>query len=133
MIAMILIALALAPSMVEDRRVNPPAVPEAELSQLMADAAQQIRRCYRSPPVGRLGRQVVTRISVRYENDGTLAQMPIVVSQAGVTLENRLIASVMSEAAVMAVVRCAPLRLAPQFYQGGWDAFELTFSPAGTA
>lgn len=39
----------------------------------------------------------------------------------------------MAEAASMAVVKCAPLRLPPEFYQSGWRGFDLAFNPRALA
>lgn len=99
---------------------------------LPALAASQVRRCYRAPPVSSEGRQIVTRLRVRFTADGQLAQMPVVVAQDGVNPRNRDYADRMAEAAIEAVMRCAPLRL-PGLAAGRSTAFDLTFSPAGAA
>ena len=50
-------------------------------------------------------------LRVRVTTDGQVANLPIVVSQTGVTPANQPYASRMAEAAIEAVMRCAPLRL----------------------
>jgi hypothetical protein len=35
----------------------------------------------------------------------------------------------MAQAAIGAVMRCAPLTLPPALYDNGWAEFDLTFSP----
>lgn len=102
---------------------------EVELRAAISAAAAQVKRCYRSPRVASVGKQIVTRLRVRYAPDGTLAGLPELISQAGVTPDNAPYAPHMAEAARFAVLRCAPLRLSPEFYSEGWSDFELTFSP----
>jgi hypothetical protein len=62
-------------------------------------------------------------------SDGQVATLPIVVFQGGVTPANQAYADRMGEAAIEAVMRCAPLRLPESAYNNGWVEFELTFSP----
>ena len=95
-----------------------------------ADAAAQVKRCYRAPKVLGEGRRISTRLHVRFAPDGTVIGLPTVISQSGVTPGNQLFADDMAEAAILSVVRCSPLRLPPELYQFGWNDFELTFSPA---
>jgi hypothetical protein len=75
------------------------------------------------------GRRIVTRLRVSFSPDGMLAATPELVSQQGVTPENRFYAGPMAQAASMAVIRCSPLRLPAELHRGGWDSFDLTFSP----
>jgi uncharacterized lipoprotein YmbA len=104
---------------------------EPELVQrLTADAAAQVRRCYRAPKVIGDGKRITTRLHVRYAADGSILGMPTVLSQSGVTPSNRIFADDMAQAAIASVVRCAPLRLAPELSQFGSNSFELTFSPS---
>ncbi len=89
-----------------------------------------MKRCYRSPRVASSGKQISTRLLVRFREDGGLAALPVVVSQAGVTPANSAYAGKMAEAAGLAVVRCTPVRLPLETYQKGWRTLELIFSPA---
>ena len=100
------------------------------VSRATADAAAQVKRCYRTPKVMGEGKRIATRLHVRYAPDGTLAGLPAVIGQTGVTPSNQLFADEMAEAAIESVVRCSPLKLPPELYQLGWNSFELTFSPA---
>lgn len=93
-------------------------------------AAAQIRRCYRHPGVPSVGRSIATRLRIHLSPDGSLSDVPAVIGQSGVTDTNRAFAARMAEAAGQAVMRCAPLRLPPDLYTGGWDEIDLTFSPA---
>jgi hypothetical protein len=99
----------------------------------MQAAAIQVRRCYRSPRIATSGRQIVTRVRVRFSGDGQLAQLPIVVAQEGVTAANRAYAGRMAEAAIGAVMRCAPLNLPAGIPQTRSLSFDLTFSPLAAA
>jgi len=92
-------------------------------------AAAQVRRCYRAPRVPYSARQIVTRLSLSLNSDGTLAGLPAIVSQNGITPDNEAYAGKMAEAASLAVVKCAPLSLPPEHYQALWSRFELVFSP----
>jgi hypothetical protein len=99
-------------------------------ARVTADAAAQVKRCYRSPRVLGEGRRITTRLAVRYAPDGTIIGLPVVLSQSGVTPGNAIFADAMAQAAIESVVRCSPLHLPPELYAFGWNAFELTFSPA---
>ena len=110
-----------------------PASRRAQVEQVLQSAALQVRRCYRTPRVSFGGRQIVTRLRIRLTPEGGLAGLPTVLVQDGVTPANRPYAAPMAQAAVEAVMRCAPLRLPPALYLGGWSDFDLTFSPLSSA
>jgi hypothetical protein len=99
----------------------------------MQAAVSQVRRCYRSPRISTAGRQIVTRVRVRFSGDGQLTQLPIVIAQEGVTAGNRAYAGRMAEAAIGAVLRCVPLHLPAGFPQTRSVGFDLTFSPLAAA
>jgi hypothetical protein len=100
------------------------------VSQVLAEAADQVKRCYRQPRMRSAGREISTRIRVRLARDGTLAGPPQLLWQSGVSADNRDYADRMAEAARLAVIRCAPLRLPPDAYADAWSEFDLTFSPS---
>jgi len=135
--AIVLCPLALAGCVAPPVIVAPQARPAGPDPQLVAravsDAADQIKGCYRSPRLNRLARQIVTVLHVSYTPEGNLATTPMINSQSGVTEENRIYSGQMARAAIEAVERCVPLRLPPELYKGGWDEFDLTFSPRGLA
>ena len=114
-------------------RPEPARISSAAVDEVLQRAARQVRRCYRSPRVASSGKQIVTRLRVRYRADGGLAALPTVVSQAGVTPANSFYAGKMAEAAGLAVVRCAPLNLPAELYEEGWSTLELVFSPGARA
>jgi hypothetical protein len=101
--------------------------------EVLAMAARQVQRCYRSPRIARTGKQIVTRVAIQLNADGTLAALPTVIEQRGVTAVNRVYAERMASAASLAIIRCAPLRLPPQHYSLIWQSFELMFSPRASA
>lgn len=105
----------------------------SEVRKVAADAAVQVRRCYRSPRVPRAGRAIVTQLRVRYNEDGTVIGMPEVVGQLGLTPENRFYAPQMVEAARFAVLRCSPIALPRTLWNGGWNELDFTFSPRALA
>lgn len=103
------------------------------LAEAVANAARQVQRCYRTPKIPREGRQITIVLRVRYSIDGMLVGLPEPVAQRGVSPANQFYARQMAEAATLAVIRCSPLSLPPALHQGGWDDFELTFSPRAVA
>jgi hypothetical protein len=103
--------------------------PLVAVNEAIAGAAARIQSCYRSPPVPSAARQIVTHLRVRYAIDGQPVGFPEVVLQESVTPRNRPYADAMAQAAVGAVLRCGPIRMPPELHSGGWDMFELTFSP----
>ena len=110
-----------------------PQLDPAVVRQVLGGAAAQVKRCYRSPRIGHEARQIVTRLIVRLGPDGALTALPELADQTGITPGNQPFAREMAEAAVLAVMRCAPLRLPPEHYDRIWREFELTFSMAGSA
>ncbi|MDP8913357.1 MAG: hypothetical protein M3N39_07255, partial [Pseudomonadota bacterium] len=106
---------------------------EQVLNGVGQQAARQVKRCYRAPRVASSGKQISTRLRVRYRPDGGLADLPQVVSQGGVTPANRAYAADMAEAAGLAVMRCAPVNLPPELYSKGWSVLDFTFSPGARA
>lgn len=106
------------------------ALPPTLIARITADAAAQVKRCYRAPRVFGEGRRISTRLHVRYAPDGSVIGTPLVVSQSGVTPSNQLFADAMAQAAIESVLRCSPLKLPPELYAYSWNDFELTFSPA---
>jgi hypothetical protein len=106
---------------------------QSQVDQALLSAAAQVRRCYRMPRVSSGARVIVTRLRVRLTPEGALAGLPMLLYQSGVTPANRSHAEPMAEAAIEAVMRCAPLHLPPALYAGGWREFDLTFSPMAVA
>ena len=135
--ATILILLAAAgcaatpTSPVQRLRMSPTISPEAQA--LLELTASQARRCYRAPRVSSAGRQIITRLLIRMNPDGSLNGLPELISQDGVHPGNRNFAPRMAEAAILAVMRCAPYRIPPGFADGELIEIELTFSPLASA
>lgn len=110
---------------VQANRVSP------ELARATLDeTARQVRRCYRSPRVASVARQIITRLRIRISPEGSLGGLPLVVEQAGIHPGNEPYASRMAEAAILSVIRCAPYRMPEEFVRGEWVEIELTFSPS---
>ena len=105
----------------------------AAVRSAIAEAAERVQRCYRAPRVPFEAKQIVTRLRVRFNADGQPAGLPMLVSQESVTPSARPWADAVAQAAIAAVLRCAPLRLPAEVHRGGWDDFDLTFSPRGIA
>ena len=110
-----------------------PGPDRAVLTKAVANAAAQVQRCYRIPRIPPEGRRITIVLRVRLGPDGMLIGLPELLAERGVTPDNQVYARRMAEAAVLAVIRCTPLRLPPELYQDGWKDFELTFSPRAVA
>jgi hypothetical protein len=91
------------------------------------EASAQIRRCYRSPRVASAAKQISTTLRVFYAPDGTVTRIPEVLAQGGVTATNQPYARKMAEAAGLAVMQCAPLRLLGE--PKSVVVIDFTFSP----
>ena len=124
---------ACAPMAPAIRATRSAAAPRVPVEAVMSAAATQVRRCYRSPHIATAGKQIVTRLRVRFTGDGQLVQLPVVIAQEGVTSGNSAYAGRMAEAAIGAVMRCAPLQLPAGFPAARTVAFDLTFSPLAPA
>jgi hypothetical protein len=122
-----LCALVALPGCVRDQaeaRIDP-----VVMGQLYEQAAAQVKRCYRGPRVPYGARQIVTHLSLSLNSDGSLAELPAVLSQTGINPNNEAYAAKMAEAASLAVIKCAPYALPAEHYQALWSRFELVFSP----
>lgn len=135
--AVLVLAFAATACAMPEVMVAPQAVPagpdRAAVKRALSKAGEQVAGCYRSPKLNRAARQIVTVLTVSYTVEGNLANSPVLRAQSGVTEANAVYAGQMARAAIEAVERCVPLRLPPELYKGGWEEFELTFSPRGLA
>jgi hypothetical protein len=101
----------------------------AAVAGMEREASQQVKRCYRSPRVATNAKQISTTLRARYGPDGTLASLPETISQSGITPANQIYARRMAEAASMAVLKCAPIRVPQDSAKGGFTIMDFTFSP----
>jgi len=62
----------------------------ARANAMAMAAAGQVKRCYRSPRIPSVGRQIVTHLRVRYSIDGRLEEAPRFLSQEASPLRTRL-------------------------------------------
>jgi outer membrane biosynthesis protein TonB len=102
----------------------------AAMNGLAAAIKRQVQPCYE---LGGLGgtpaMQIVTVLRLRYNPDGSVAGSPLMVEQTGVNAENRAYAQQIAEVARRAVLRCAPVKLPAELYEGGWDDLNFRFTP----
>jgi colicin import membrane protein len=96
----------------------------SQLSQTEIDALRgQIQRCW-NPPVGVSdARDLIVRVRLTLNQDGSLAGQPMVTDHSGAG--NFQIAA---EAAMRAIRRCAPYTLPAAKYEA-WRDVEVTFDP----
>jgi len=101
------------------------------LNGVLAELARQVHRCYDLGALaGTPAMSIVTVLHIRYNRDGTLAAPPQIVSQpAGITSANQVYAQQIAEVARRAVLRCQPVNLPAELYQGGWDDRNFVFRP----
>lgn len=106
-------------------------VSAAAMSGLGAAIQRQIRPCtdYGSLS-GTPAMSIVTTLRLRFNRDGSVAGTPEVIDQSGVTGENRRYASQVADVVRRAVLRCAPVHLPAELYEGGWDDLNLRFKPS---
>lgn len=106
------------------------AVTGAAMNGLAAAIKRQVQPCYE---IGSLGgtsaMQIVTVLHLRFNRDGSVLGTPDVVEQTGVNAGNRSYAQQMADVSRRAVLRCAPLKLPPELYEGGWEEIEMGFIP----
>lgn len=104
-------------------------VSASAMAGLGAAIKRQVQPCYELGSLGGTSAmQIVTVLRLRFNRDGSVAAATV-AEQSGVTGENRSYARQMAEVSRRAVQRCAPLRLPPELYAGGWDDIDLGFIP----
>lgn len=99
------------------------------MAGLAAAIAAQVRPCYVVPAGGADASSIVTVLRLRFKPDGSTATQPTIVEQTGVNAANGAYSQQMGEAAKRAVLRCAPLKLPAELYEGGWEDIEFVFNP----
>jgi outer membrane biosynthesis protein TonB len=104
------------------------AVSAQSMAGLAALLLQQVKPCYNPPAGGADAGQIATVLNLRMNRDGSVASVEI-GEQSGVNGQNQAYARQMADAARRAVLRCAPFKLPPEMYQGGWDDFGFRFRP----
>ncbi|ARS28635.1 hypothetical protein [Sphingomonas sp. KC8] len=107
------------------------AVSGAAMQGLAAALARQFKPCYELGSLeGTAAMSIVTVLRLRYKPDGTVSVAPEVVEQTGINDGNRSYARQMSDVARRAVLRCTPVKLPAELYEGGWNDFQLRFIPS---
>lgn len=95
-----------------------------EQDMLKGMLKQQLNGCWRPPGTGGGDEVPVVELHWELNPDGSLRGEPRVTSAPSTTA-----GQVYSEAALRAVRSCAPFRLPPDKYQGGWQYIDWTFDP----
>ena len=100
---------------------------------LQAAIRAQIAPCW-NPPIGGADVKKMT-VVLRWKigRDGSVQSAINVVSQTSVTTGNAGYARAFAETARRAVLRCQPLKLPAELYDGagGWNEAEISFDPSG--
>ena len=102
----------------------------AAMNGLAAAIKRQVQPCYELGGLsGTPAMQIVTTLRLRYNKDGSVAGNPQLVEQTGISPSNRAYAQQIAEVARRAVLRCAPVHLPSELYEGGWDDLNFRFTP----
>ena len=102
----------------------------AAMNGLAAAIKRQVQPCYELGGLsGTPAMQIVTTLRLRYNKDGSVAGNPQVVEQTGISPANRAYAQQIADVARRAVLRCAPVHLPAELYEGGWDDLNFRFTP----
>ena len=105
------------------------AITGAAMNGLAAAIKRQVQPCY---DLGALGgtpaMEIVTVLRIRFNKDGSVASAQK-AEQTGVTAANGRYAQQMAEVSRAAVLRCSPLHLPAELYEGGWEQIEMGFIP----
>jgi outer membrane biosynthesis protein TonB len=102
---------------------------DAKTSATLAQAIRdRIYPCWNPNVGGASAREITTLLRVRVTRSGDVIGRPQILSQGGLTPDNRIYARVASDAAVRAVMNpdCSLAGLPPELYEG-WKEFELNF------
>jgi len=106
------------------------AVSGAAMNGLAAAIKRQVQPCYELGGLsGTSATQIVTTLRLRYNKDGSVAGNPQLVEQTGINDGNRAYAQQIAEVARRAVLRCSPVHLPAELYEGGWDDLDFRFTP----
>jgi len=106
------------------------AITGAAMNGLAAALKRQVQPCYELGGLsGTPAMQIVTTLRLRYNKDGSVAGNPQLVEQTGIGPANRAYAQQIEEVARRAVLRCAPVHLPAELYEGGWDDLNFRFTP----
>ena len=102
----------------------------AAMNGLAAAIKRQVQPCYELGGLsGTSAMQIVTTLRLRYNRDGSVAGNPQIVEQTGINESNRAYAQQIAEVARRAVLRCSPVHLPAELYEGGWDDLNFRFTP----
>lgn len=106
------------------------AVSALAMQGIAAAIKRQVQPCYELGALsGTPAMQIVTVMRLRFSRDGTVTGTPQVTDQTGVDGSNRAYQQQITDVARRAVLRCSPLRLPAELYEGGWEDIEFTFRP----
>lgn len=105
------------------------AVSSRDMASLGQAIIRQIKPCYVVPAGAVDIEGIVTLVRLQLHRNGSVRAVSI-EGQEGVNSANRDYARQVAEAARRAVLRCAPLNLPADLYEGGWDDMDIGFRPS---
>lgn len=105
------------------------AVSSRDMASLAQAIIRQIKPCYVVPSGGVDIDEIVTVFRLQLHRNGSVRAVNL-QDQEGVNPSNRDYARQVAEAARRAILRCAPLDLPGELYEGGWDDMDIGFRPS---
>lgn len=97
---------------------------QRDASTLAKDLKDQIVRCWRPPPRPAGSVQMIVDVEMRLKPDGKLVSPPKAARPASTPAQQAAL-----DAAMVAIVKCAPYNLPKHLYKGGWDHVIVSFDP----
>lgn len=98
-------------------------------NDLRNEIKRQVKPCYTIPAGGTDVTSIISKIRLRLKKDGSISIAPELMGNSGVTPANQPYLRQMNEAAMRALQRCAPYKLPPDLYEGGWEDLAFNFIP----
>ena len=105
------------------------AISGPQMAGLAAAIAAQVKPCYNVPQGGADASSIISILRLRFNRDGTVTGRPSVSDHQGISPGNQSYVRQMDDAATRAVLRCSPLKLPANLYEGGWEDIEFVFNP----
>ncbi|TPG41183.1 hypothetical protein EAH79_08750 [Sphingomonas koreensis] len=115
----------------QDQAPKAATVGAQDLASIAGLIRRQVLPCYDLGSLkGTSAMQIVTMLRLQFRRDGSISAVTV-GDQSGVNADNRSYARQIGELSRRAVLRCSPLKgLPPALYTGGWDDFDMRFTPS---
>ena len=99
------------------------------MNGILAALARRVHPCYNLGGLaGTPAMSIITVLHLQYNKDGSVAGIPQLVEQTGITPANRAYAKQVEEVARHAVLQCQPVQLPAEYYSF-WGDLNFRFTP----